>query len=401
MPAFTTVAVLPEGYDALAFSCEMPADWVRMPFPAEETDFSNPALFAPLFMVSAPYAAVFFTIAARPKYDDGSVQDWAQFLSAENNMNVERVQEARIGRCPCVLSDATIESEAGVMRSRSVFLEDGGRLFTIGALAPDPIWASVEPMLARMIGSFRLSDVHGLTAPPMREMRADQAIDLTSSADADVDMAETAAPTAAATPATDAASQPDSEEASSEMPDVALAIDPSSLDPENAMNARLRDSGAGLTPRVLEVDLKRKLATVGLGAIEAVVRVPLGWHVIDDGKRALVFDAPGKMQINFNLRPGGPDDHIGILTGIGDELAAANPNAEFMKLTIAGMPCLAIRDLPVDGELLQQAYLVRASRRDELALVCRVTSDDDNMMLAMNTAEVIINSYAEKLGIEA
>ena len=30
------------------------------------------------------------------------------------------------------------------MRSRSVFLEDGRRLFNIGTLAPDAIWTSVE-----------------------------------------------------------------------------------------------------------------------------------------------------------------------------------------------------------------------------------------------------------------
>lgn len=56
------------------------------------------------------------------------------------------------------------------------------------------------------------------------------------------------------------------------------------------------------------------------------------------------------------------------------------------------MPCLAIRDLDIDGERLDQAYVARASHHGELALVCRVTATRDDMTRAMNTAEVILMS---------
>lgn len=388
---FTPTSIVPDGYAALAFSCDLPGDWVRMPFPAEEVDFSNPLTFAPLLMLTAPYGTVVFTVAARPKYDDGSVEDWANYLCDANNLTVERMQEAGIAQSPCVLCDATMESEVGRMRSRSVFLEDGGRLFNIGALAPQEIWSSVESTFARLIGSFRLNEVNGLSAAPMREMRADAKVDLTSHGD-DTTTEETATPAVEKVEAT-----PASVAATSEESNIALADDASSLDPENDMNVRLRDSGAGLTVRTLDVDLKTKRATVGAGAIEAVFRVPLGWHVIDDGKRTLIFDKPGKMQISLNLRPGTKDEHFSILQGIGDELAAANPTAEFLKMMLGELPCLAIRKLPVDGELLQQAYIVHDSRRPDLALVARVTSDDEHMTLAMDTVEVVLTSYAEKL----
>ena len=44
----------------------------------------------------APYGAVVFSIAARPAFDDGTVQDWADYLAAQNNVSVEGVREARV-----------------------------------------------------------------------------------------------------------------------------------------------------------------------------------------------------------------------------------------------------------------------------------------------------------------
>jgi hypothetical protein len=66
--------------------------------------------------------------------------------------------------------------------------------------------------------------------------------------------------------------------------DVALADDASSLDPENPINANLRANGVGLVPRVIMEATRAKFATVACAAIEAMFRVPFGWHVIDDWK---------------------------------------------------------------------------------------------------------------------
>jgi hypothetical protein len=174
--------------------------------------------------------------------------------------------------------------------------------------------------------------------------------------------------------------------------DVALAEDAATLDPDHVINARLRDAGAGLVPRVLRIDADEQYAVVGAGAIEATFHVPFGWHVIDDGRRTLVFDTVGGVQINLNLRPSPSHEITSLLQAIGDELARENPQALFMKLELMGMPCLAVRDLLIDGETLDQAYLARPSHREDLALVCRVTSDRSNMTRAVDTAEVILRS---------
>jgi hypothetical protein len=390
----------------LACSCLLPDGWVNVPLPDDTYDLDNPAVFLPLLVCMAPYGAVVFSIAARPAFDDGTVQDWAEFLAEKNDLTVERIQEARVNRMPCILVDATMPSEAGLMRSRSVFLEDGRRLFNIGTLAPDAIWSSVEADFDRLLGSFALDDVQGITAAPLRQMTSAPSVDLSAAAPAaaapviaresvvDVPAPVDVPPDAAPTPPDDLF-VPD--ERPTQAADVALADDAESLDPEHPMNVRLRNSGVGLVPRVIMVASREKFATVGAGAIEALIRVPLGWHVLDDGKRTLVFDADGSVQISLNLRPSAPDGHSALLSAIGEELARDNPQAEFLTLDLMGLPCLAVRDLEVDGSRLDQTYLVRASNRDDLALVCRVTADRANMTRAMNTAEVILTSLQEPL----
>lgn len=176
---------------------------------------------------------------------------------------------------------------------------------------------------------------------------------------------------------------------STQAADVALADDAASLDPDNPINARLRDNGVGLVPRVIMVATDEKFASLAAGAIESVFRVPFGWHVLDDGKRTLVFDPDGSVQINFDLRAATPD---ALMENIGEVLARGNPRAQFLTLELVGMPCLAARDLMIDGELLDQAYLLRPSHREGLTLVCRVTADRANMTRAMNASEVMLTS---------
>jgi hypothetical protein len=401
MTTFTSHHLVPEGRAILACTCLLPDGWVQVPPPDEEYDLDNPAVFIPIVVCMAPYGAVVFTVAARPAFDDGSVQDWAEYLATQNEVSVTSVREARINRMPCVLVDGTMQSEMGVMRSRSVFLEDGRRLFNIGTLAPDALWSSVEHDFAQLLGAFSLDDVQGITAAPMRLMTSDPAIDLTDIASvARAAAAPTAAPAPVAHEEDSAADVPDAAPSDVAAPDdqpakaadVALADDTVTLDPEHPVNARLRDNGVGLVPNVLEVVAEEKYAVIGAGAIESLFHVPFGWHVIDNGKRTLVFDVAGGVQINFSLRQYTPNDLGGLLSSIGAELARENPDAQFLTFDLLGFPCLAVRDLLVDGEQLDQAYLARPSHHDELALVCRVTATRAEITRAVNAAEVMMRS---------
>jgi hypothetical protein len=393
----------------LACSTLVPDGWVQVPLPEETYDFENPTVFLPLLLCMAPYGAVVFTVAARPAFGDGTVQDWAEYLARENSLQVERVREARVSRLPCVLVDATMPSEVGVMRSRSILLEDGGRLYNVGTLAPETIWPSVEADFDRLLGSFELAETKGFTAAPMRLVTSEPSLDLSAGPSAS-SLAGTS-PAASATPAADAsgagaeatseaapadAAVPDAEVVPDDTPteaaDVAIADDAATLDPEHQINANLRDNGVGLVPRVVAISYAQKFATVAAAAIEQTFHIPFGWHVIDDGKRTLVFDPAGGVQINLSLRHAAADALPALLSEIAEALARESADAQFVTLELRGMPCLGVRDLVIDGEKLDQAYLARPSHREGLALVCRVTADRENITRALNTAEVILMS---------
>ena len=162
----------------LSCSCELPDSWVKVPVPNEEYDFTNSSVFLPIVVCMAPYGAIVFTIAARPAFEDGTVQDWAEYLAAQNNLTIQSIRQSRVNRMPCVLVEATMPSEVGVMRSRSLFLEDGKRLYNIGTLAPEALWPSVEADFTYMLGTFRLDETHGITTAPLRLMTSDTVIDL-------------------------------------------------------------------------------------------------------------------------------------------------------------------------------------------------------------------------------
>lgn len=239
------------------------------------------------------------------------------------------------------------------MCMRILFLEDGRRLFTITCMAPEEIWAGAEAVFATMMESFRLDEVHGASAP--------------------------LEPTATAP------------EEAAKACDVALAGDAGALDEAHPMNVRLRDQGAGLVPRLIEVNAEEKYAVVAAGAVESVFHVPFGWHVIDDGRRTLVFDTQGRIQINLDLRQTGGAIHA-LMERIEQEHEAHQPGIPHVHFHAAGLECLAFRGLQVGAEVLDQTFLLRNAHRDGTALVARVTAHEDDMGLAMNTAEVVLLS---------
>jgi hypothetical protein len=385
-PAFELAQVVPEGREGLAFAIEKPRDWQRLTLPADETDLSNPATFLPLAIFMAPYGAVVLTVAARPAYDDGAVSQWAEWLCEQNSLAIERRAVGSLSGARALHAEATQPSEAGPMRVRLAFLEDGRRLVNLTCMAPEQIWASVEPIFARMLESFRLDRLHGPTAPL-----------LPGEAGAVVESAAAAAsggdPTPAAgappSPAPAAADEPTTPAA------AALAEDASSLDPEHPINARLRDAGAGLVPRVESVELEKRYAVLAAVAVDARFRVPLGWHVIDDTRRTLIFDAGGRMQINLDRRSRAGRSDGEVLDGLLAEYRQAQPDVEFRRFDASGFPCLAFRNFRSGDEVLEQVFVLKPSADSARVLVARVTGSGDDIAFALGAAEVVLRSLEE------
>jgi len=363
-PARMKAIQVPGRIADLGFSVSIPTDFHQVDLPAEQPTFENPIYMFPLFVCMARYGAVVFAAAARPAYDNGSVQEWAMYLTQTQGMKLESASATIINGQHAVILNLTQETEAGPMRSRVAAMEDGKRFIALTIMAPEQVWPSVEPLLSATLMSFRLDSPKGPSMSltpggPVPESFTPEAI--AGSVDA----------------------QP------SHPRDVAIAYDAASLDSEHPMNVRLRENGVGLVPRVLETNTDDRFALIGAGAIEAIFKIPFGWHAIDDGKRTLVFDEAGKVQLNLSLRPTPQGARVMIADLLAEHLAQ-QPDIQHITLELCGMPCLAFRNYRVNAEVLEQAFLVKDVGREGMSVVARITATGEDMERAMNLAEVVL-----------
>jgi hypothetical protein len=209
---------------------------------------------------------------------------------------------------------------------------------------------------------------------------------------------ESPAPELADSTAQDAFAEPESAELESDTPSesdfahYAKAADTGTLDPENPINARLRDQGVGFVPNLLEVDEEAQTARLGVGAIAATIQVALGWHVIDDGRRTMILDPDGKIQINLSViaREGRSVDEI--LDDIQAEAVQSYPEPEFLRLEDDGIWAIAIRNIAVNGEAVEQVHMLTRWANESALLRARVTADPASMRFAANYADLILKS---------
>lgn len=387
MSGFTTFTSqnAPAGLD---FSVEQPGDWVFVPLPAESHDFSDVLHFAPVAVLMAPYAPVVFAVAARPGYAEGAVSQWLEYVTRQRGLDPGPMEAQRIGERQGVGCWGAQVENGVVMRARLVFFEDGDRLVNISCMAPDALWATFAPTFLRMLRTFALTTPRGATvavAPAGTTLAPD------SMAPEAPDATAAAAPPARGPlplPGEEpegAAGEPVDELQASQ---VALAQDMGTFDAEHELNVRLRDRGAGLVPNVLDYHEQEHWATLAPAALRATLRVPFGWHVLDDGKRTLVFDAAGHTQVSMQLfrRDGRSDD--ALLTAKVPELQQQWPALQHRRTERSGMPCLLVRDAMVDGKPIEQAYLLRDAG-DGLVLQTRVTSSPEHFQRANELAELL------------
>jgi hypothetical protein len=376
----------------LGFQIAVPSDWNSVDLPPEDLDFSEPVTFFPLFVAAAPWAAVILTVAARPGFENGTLQDWSLFLLDSQGIRPTAFSAAAIGGLQGFAGVGQQEQDGTRLEVRFAFFEDGGRLVHLGLLAPEAISAPLEPVWRTALESFTLESPQGQNVPV--------------GAGLGMCPEPTPAPEVAAPAPVVAAAEPETETPQSATPEpsegaeltesdlgfYAKSEDLSTLEPDHPINARLRDQGVGLVPNLLEADLEAKTAKLGAGAIGAAIRVALGWHVIDDGSRTLVLDPDGIVQISLNVIPKEGRSVDQLLDEIQTEAEQSYPSPEFMRLEDSGISALAIRGIVVDGEPVEQIHLLAAWRQDSAVVRARVTSSPASMRMAANYADLILRS---------
>lgn len=367
----------PAGHEGLTCRFLCPDDFKALEIPAEEADFANPVRFMPLGLMMAEYGMALFSVGARPAYDDGAVSQWLDFLCREQKFDRGEMETIEIGGMPAVACDAIQLADGMPVRMRLVLFEDGGRLFNLAATAPEKLWRVAGDSFAQMFASFELREKRGSKVP----LTPDAVPQEPTKPEVPQQEAPAEAP---------ASSLPTAKMNAQEFAETVLADDASSLDPENPMNVRLRDNGAGLTPRVISVNAEERSAIVGAGSISALIRVPFGWHVIDDGKRTLIFDAGGKMQINLSLRRSNGQSLAELAQQLAGQYLETQPDVVTATMEMDGVYGIGLRGLDIDGEKLNQLFLLRPSAHEGLVLVGRVTANDEDTTRAGNLGGDIV-----------
>lgn len=408
------------------FKCTVgiPGDWQPVPLPPEEVDFSNPTTFLPVGVAMAKYAAIVFSIAVRPRFPEGSVGDWLMQLAKEHGYEPLNPTVDKIGNIDVVACMAEQPSDAGKMLLRVHMFEDAGYIWNVSVMSPQPLFESLVPTFQAMLASFKVANRMGATAPltpgaSIEPLKKDDAEESKTSAPPQQSPEKSPDKPAKKKPAAKSSAKGAKPEAKSEAKpkgkkvevkvpeeppvpasaektyaDLSLAGDMSSLDQDKGINQRFRDNGIGLVPRVIATDEKRRFATLGAGAILAKFNVPFGWHVMDDGKRVLVFDAGNKIQINMNLfdPENASDDEV--LDQILAQITQRTPSAENIRLDLGGQRTLGVRGIVEDGQALEQAFMLRRGAPRGLTMLTRITAVPEDVVRAVDLAGLIHRDMA-------
>ena len=372
----------------LGFTVPLPSDWIHHPLPDDDLDFSDPTKLVPLALVTAPHAAIIFTVASRPAYEDGSLFDWAGHLLAQNGLTPHALMPGQLGILSAVVGEAIQASELGPMVMRFAFAEDGRRIVNLSLSAPELLAAAVSPIWEQILSEFLLQNPLGPTVPlipggPIGTLPP-------KPEPTPVATRPETSPSLPAT-STDPLSTSDSP-AEPSFRDFALGEDASSLDPENPINANLRNRGVGFVPNVLAVDPATRQATVAAGAIVARFAVPFGWHVIDDGKRTLVLDPGSAVQINLSLLPREGRTAAELLDTIEEQMRRDYPQPVFARKQAGMIEALGARNIADGKQALEQYHMLMPHAGEGVFLRARVTSTPERSPGACDLALLILLS---------
>lgn len=150
---------------ALAFSIQVPPDFVAPALPEEEAKFENPTFMMPLWLASSPLAAALVTVSVRPAYEDGSVIQWLHYLAEAQGLKLTTLMPGTVGTHAAIIADAEQEQDGTLLKFRIAALEDGGHLFIVMSMVPADLWPSFGATLGDAVASFALASPQGARAP--------------------------------------------------------------------------------------------------------------------------------------------------------------------------------------------------------------------------------------------
>jgi hypothetical protein len=157
------IQITPRGREHLAFSYAKPTTWSSTAF----TGRTAVGKFESLVLSVSPRGSALFSVGVLRIPAGGATRPWLASLCREANTEIEATREFAGG----YLFNARQNVEGRITIHRKLYIESGGYLFAVCAMAPEPIFAQMELILSSMVESFRLTNASnfpsalGLTLP--------------------------------------------------------------------------------------------------------------------------------------------------------------------------------------------------------------------------------------------
>jgi hypothetical protein len=180
----------------------------------------------------------------------------------------------------------------------------------------------------------------------------------------------------------------------------AKANDLASMMPEDWLHARLRELAAGSAAVLLESDLEAKFARVAAPAIRASIGVALGWRVLDDGRRTVLLDEVGEIQIDLNLVATEGRSQEEIRGAIQEYTAGAYVEPSFERSEEGGLLGLRVRDVVLNEERTEHMHWLAPWVDDSAVLRVRVCADTDSMAWAVGYGRLILQSVTQSVSYD-
>ncbi len=359
----------------LGFAVELPGDWQLHTLPDDHLNFEDSTRMLPLVVATAPQAAIVFSAAARPAYNDGTVSDWARFLLDHSALVPSTQGLGAVGDLQALVGECTQDSELGPMCVRFAFAEDGGRLLSLSLSAPQMLAQAMLPVWQQALSSFMLHSPKGPTVRvwPQAQPAGAECGEGGEGGEGGEERKESS-------PAIEALAV------------HALADDAASFDPQHPVLQNLRDRGIGLAPRVLRTDALARCVTLASGAIVGFIDAPFGWHAIDDGQRLLLLDPGNEVQLNFSLLQRPEGGLLAVLDGIETQAREDHAAPEFLRLELPGALALVVSQIAVSGEAATQLHLLQDGPSADLVLRCRITSTPERASASGNLGHAMLAS---------
>lgn len=145
-------------------------------------------------------------------------------------------------------------------------------------------------------------------------------------------------------------------------------------------------------PNVSSRSDEERRATVAVATLEAELNVPYGWHVIDDGRRTLLFEPGGEVQISldFLTREGRDDDSL--LDALEAEAMASHAAPVVERIDDGDIFGLGVRNIHDGQQPVEQYHILRRGYDAPRELRARVTATHERSVKAVKLAALVLES---------